>query len=302
MSRGASESRSSYERFAVGQAEDASVAAHGFGDEVGGVCLSGGEEGGGMELHELHVLHGAFGAVDHGFAVAGGDDGVGGGLVDGSASSGAHECDFGEVGVYLLRVGVEHVGAVAVDVGCAPGDACAEVVLGNDLYGEVVFLDFDVGAGSDGCHEPALDFSSCVVGVVEYAELGVPAFAVEVEVAVGVLVEVHAPGHELAYLLGGVFHYLLHGLSVADVVAGHHGVFDVFLEVVYFEVGDGGHAALCEAGVGLVECGLADEAHFPFFGFGHFQGVAHAGHAAADDEEVVFANHRCKWFRLSVQR
>ena len=107
-------------------------------------------ERGGVELHKLHVLYGTLGAVDHSLAVASGNHGVGGGLVDGSAATGTHHGDLAQIGVYLLGVGVEHVGSIAVDIGSASGDARTEVVLGNNLYGKMVFLDIDVGVAAHG--------------------------------------------------------------------------------------------------------------------------------------------------------
>ena len=124
-----------------------------------------------MELHKLHVLHGALGAVHHGLAVAGGYHGIGGGLVHGAAAAGAHERHLAQVSVHFLRVGVEHIGAVALYVGGASCHLDAQVVLGDDFHGEVVFLDRNVGIGTYGGHQSALYLRAGVVGVVQDAEL-----------------------------------------------------------------------------------------------------------------------------------
>ena len=281
-----------HELFAVGQAQYAAVAAHGLGDEVGGMGLALMEEGGGVELHKLHVLHSAFGAIDHGLAVAGGNDGVGGSLIDGSAAACAHDGDFRQIGIDFFVLGIEHVGSVAVDVGRASGYASAEVVLRDNLHREMVFLHSDVGAGAYGSHQPALYLGSRVVGMVQDAELRVSAFAMQVEVAIILAVEVHAPLNQFANLLGRVAHHLLNGLSVADIVARNHGVFNVFLEVIDSQVGDRGDAALGKLGVGFVECRLTDDAHSSFLCPCYFQGIAHTGHSRTDDEEIVFVNHK----------
>ena len=77
------------------------------------------EEGGGMELHELHILHGGFGPVGHGNAVARGDIRIGGrGIHRPDAACGQYG-DAREDGVNLVRIGVEHVGTIAFDVGRA---------------------------------------------------------------------------------------------------------------------------------------------------------------------------------------
>ena len=108
-----------HELLAVGQAEDAAVAAHGLCYEVGWVGLRRIVQHGGVELHELHVFDFALGTVDHGYAVACGNVWIGGGGVDGSCAASGHECDLGEIGVYLACCGIEDIGSVALDVGCA---------------------------------------------------------------------------------------------------------------------------------------------------------------------------------------
>ena len=129
-------------------AQYAAVAAHGLRDqEVGAVA--GVEECGGVELDELHVLHRALGAVDHRYAVAGGDQRVGGCLVDGAHAPRGHQRDAGEELVDApLRV--EDVGPVAGDVGRAAGDDLPQVVLRYDLDGEMVLVDVDVRVGAHG--------------------------------------------------------------------------------------------------------------------------------------------------------
>ena len=42
-------------------------------------------QGGGVKLYELHILDRTLGAIDHGDAVARGDEWIGSGLIDGSA-------------------------------------------------------------------------------------------------------------------------------------------------------------------------------------------------------------------------
>ena len=114
-----------HEALAVGQAQDAAIATHGFGDEEGRMSLAWVEEGCGVELYELHVGHCSLGTIDHSLAVARGDHGVGSGLIDSSAAACAHHCHLAQIGVHLLGLGVEHIGSVAVDVRSATCDACA---------------------------------------------------------------------------------------------------------------------------------------------------------------------------------
>ncbi len=135
-------------------------------------------------------------------------------------------------------------------------------MLGDDLDGKMMFEDVDVGVRPDSLDERFLDLESGVVGMVEDAELRVAAFAVEVEAAVFLLVEVNAPVDKLTYLSGSLGDNLSDSLRIAEPVAGYHCVVDVFLEIVYFEVGDRSHSALGEGRVGFIESGLADQGHF----------------------------------------
>ena len=113
----------------------------------------------------------------------------------------------------------------------------AQMVLGDYLDGEMILENVDVGIGAHGLDEALLDFESGVVGVMEYAEFGMSTFAVQVESSVGAFVEVDTPFHKLAYLCGGFRHHLAHGFRVAEIVAGHHCVVDMFFKVVDFKVG-----------------------------------------------------------------
>ena len=165
-------------------------------------------------------------------------------------------------------------------------------MLRDDLHGKVVLPDIDVGIAAHGLHQSALYLGSRVVGVVKDAELRVSALAVEVERAVLLLVEVHSPLHEFVNLCRGVAHHLLHGCTVADEVSGNHGVLYMFLEIVHFEVGDRSHTALGEISVCLVERSLADKTYLAFVLTSNLQRIAHSSHTGADNQKVVFINHK----------
>ena len=185
-----------------------------------------------VELYELHVLHRTFCTIYHCLAVARSDDGVGSGLVDGTAATCTHQRHLAQIRVHLLRLGVEHVRTVAINIRCATCDARSEVVLRDYLHGEVVLLNVDVGAGAHRSHKAALYLGTRIVGVVQDAELGVSALAMQVELAVLLAVEVDAPLHELGNLLRRIAHHLLYGTAVADEVARYHRVFYMLVEIV----------------------------------------------------------------------
>ena len=173
------------------------------------------------------------------------------------------------------------------------------MVLSDDFNGKMVFFDFDVGASPDSFHQSALNFGTGIVGMVQNAKFRMSALAVEVELAVGVAVEVDAPFHQLFNLFGSLPHHLLNGSAVADKVARYHGVLDVLVEVIDFQIGHRGHATLCERGVGFVERCLANHAYFALFSSCHFQRVAHASHSCADDEKIIFFYHGVLFLRFS---
>ena len=117
--------------------------------------------------------------------------------VDGTHAAGGHEGHFGKEGLYLAGIEVEYIGTVALDVGRLSGDGNSQMVLGDDFDGEMFLKDGDVGVLSDGLDEAVLDFGTGVVLVMEDAELGVTAFAVQVEFAFFVFIEVYTPFDEL---------------------------------------------------------------------------------------------------------
>ena len=164
------------------------------------------------------------------------------------------------------------------------------MVLGNDFNGEVMFKYIDVRRILHSFYKAVLNLESCVVGMVQDTELAVAAFAVQVETTVGVLVEIHAPAYQFVNLRRSAFHHLFHSLGVAEPVAGNHSVVNVFVKIVYFEIGNGSDAALSESCICLVECCFAHQSDFPAFA-GNFKGKAHAGNARAYHKIVVFVCH-----------
>ena len=146
-----------------------------------------------VELHKLHILDRTFGTIDHGDTVTGSYLRVGRRRIDSTRSTGSHEGDSAEIGVYFLRLGVEDVGAVALDVGCPTRHTYTEVVLRDDLYCKMVLQYLNMGVLPNGFHQSALDLKTGIIGMVQDTELGVTAFAVQVKLSVFFLIEVNAP-------------------------------------------------------------------------------------------------------------
>ena len=114
--------------------------------------------------------------------------------------------------------------------------------------------------------------------MVQDAEFGVATFTVQVELSVGVLVEVDTPRDEFLNLCRGIAHDLFHGFAVADVVARNHRVLDVLVEIVDQQVGHTGNATLSLGRVGLFECRLADDGNLALLCPCHLEGITHAGY------------------------
>ena len=156
-------------------AEFGACASYGFRNQEAGL-LAGIVEAGRMELDEFHVRDLAFGPVNHRHAVAGGYYRVGGVGVDVAVAAGGQHRGLGQDGLYFIGIGVEYVGSETFDVGRAAGHFHAEVVLGNQVYREIAFQEFDVGVFADGFQQGAFYFGSGLVLVVQDAVRGMPAF------------------------------------------------------------------------------------------------------------------------------
>ena len=268
-----------HERLSVGQTKYAPIAAHGLCNQVGRMCFSRVIQCRGMKLHELHVLHRALGTIYHCFAIARGNHGVGGGVVNSTASAGTHQRHLAEIGVHLLCAGVQHIGTKTFDVGGAPCHLHTQMMLGDDFHGKVVFLDLNVRCVAHRLHQATLYLCTRVVGMVQNSELRVSTLTVQVKVAILLPVKVHSPLHQFGYLLRSVAHHLFHRSLVADIVARNHRVFDVLVKVIYFEVSNRCHTALGKRGVGLIERCLAYHAYFTLMCSCYLKGITHTGNA-----------------------
>ena len=112
------------------------------------------------------------------------------------------------------------------------------MVLRDNLHSEVVFLDVDIRIIAHSLHQSTLNLCTRIVSMVQNAELRVPAFTMQVEVAILLAVKVDTPLHQLLDLLRSHANHLLYSLTIGDIVARNHRVLNVLVEVVYSQVGD----------------------------------------------------------------
>ena len=280
-----------HKRFAIGQTEHTAIATHRLGDEEGGMGFSRMIERRGMELHKLHICHCALGTIYHCHTIASGYHRIGGTLIHCSTATSTHHRNLGKIGIYLLCIRIEHIGSIAVYVWGATGDTCAKMMLSDDLYGKVIFLDSDIGVAAHSLHQSTLYLGTSIIGMMQYSELRVTALTMQVIGAILFPVEIHAPSSQLFYLLGSIPHHLFHGLRVTDIVTGNHGVLDMLVKVVNNPVGHRCHTALRKRGVCLIQRCFANHTHLAFVRPCHFQGITHTGNSCTDNEKIILVNH-----------
>ena len=120
-----------------------------------------------------------------------------------------------------------------------------------------------------------VDFSSCIVFVVQDTELGMASFFVEVEFSILFFIKIHSPFYQFLDLCRCFSHYFFYSRAVTDPIAGNHRVFNVFLEIVYFQVGNRCYTSLSKIGIGFFQSCFTNQGDFTFVSY--FQCEAHSG-------------------------
>ncbi len=266
------------------EAQDGSEAAHGLRDEEVGL-LAGVVEGGGVELDELHVLGDRLRTVAHGYPVARRHDGVRGRGVDVAAAARRHDGELREHGLDLVGPLVEDVGAEAGQPAGVASDELAQMVLRQQVDGEMVLQHGDVRMVSDRLDQCPFDFGPRQILMVEDAVLRVAAFAVELVASVGSLVESGSPFDQVGDQLRSPSHDQLDGLFAALSGAADHRVANVFLECIG-GIGDRADTALGVVGVRFLHFALRHDGDVTVGG--GLQGEAESGRARADNQKVGF--------------
>ena len=255
--------------------EDASFAAHAFGDED---PLHAGrpDHAGGMELDELHVHQLGAGAVGERVAVASAFPAVAGDLV-GAPRTAGREDD---------RRGVEHL--EAAPLAFVADDAVHPAVAAQQADdGE---LHVHVEAAVDSLVlQRANQLEAGAIPDVRQPRVAVAAEVALQDAAVLRAIEHRAPRLELADAIGRFLRVQFGHPPVVDVLAAAHGVGEVHPPAVAIvHVGQRrGDAAFRHDRVRLAEQRLADQADL-HAGRRRFDRRAETGAAGANDEDVVF--------------
>ncbi len=253
-------------------------------DEVAALAAAGlahedvrGEQARGVELDELHVLHGDAGVIGDRRAAAGADDGVGGVAVDAAGAARGH--DHG-VGRERVEAAVDHVvgddAAAAALVDDERGDEHLDVHLDPALVGALDQRVQQVVAG--------------LVGAVAGARVPGAAERPLGDAPVVEAAERAAPVVHLEDDAGGVLGHLDGGVLVGEVVGALDGVEGVLLGRVVVGVRVVGErrvdAALRGAGVAAAGVDLAEDGHVQAGRLG-LHGGAEPREPAADHDELM---------------
>ena len=245
------------------------------------------EQTGGMKLDELHVGDGGAGAVGHCHAVAGGDVRIRCVEINFTAAAGGEQGNWCGESADMVGFFVKNIGAqAAVFVGHTqfPG--------GDQVDGNVVFENLDVGLLGNGVQEGALDFASGYILGVQDAAFGMAAFASEVKLVAAVFAgclafgELHAHFDQFSDAGGAFFDDRADDVLPTEACAGGQGIPDMEREGILL-AGDGGNAALGIVRIGFGAVFLGDDGHASVGG--NLKRKSQSGNAAAKYEEV-------KWF------
>ena len=255
-----------HEAFEQNVAEDAAFAAKSFGKKKARRAFDC--EGGGMELHELHVGEDGAGFVGDGQAVAGGDFWIGGFAIDLTEAAGREE----------YGAGTEFVERAIGFVDEADADGAA--VFEDEAGGERVGAQVEMGNGVRAGEKSAADFAAGGIAVgVEDAGAAVSGFAGEGELGAGAI-EFGAPFDELGDVLGTFFDEESDCFGAAKAVTGVESVLLVKADFVFVAECDG-NTALRPGRGGIAEIGFGEDQDTARGA--EFDGGAQTGNAGADD-------------------
>jgi len=133
--------------------QNSTFSADGFADEKG-LC-SRMVQARGMKLDKLHVCDSSARAISHGNAVAGGNIGVGGIEINFSATTCGQESDRSGESFNSASAIIENVNAEATVVGDV-----TEFLAGDEIDGEMIFEDFDIGLCGNRGEQSTFDFAA----------------------------------------------------------------------------------------------------------------------------------------------
>ena len=98
-----------------------------------------------MKLNEFHIRKTAFGPVGHGHAISSGYGRIGCCHVDLPGTTSREDRNAAYMFFDIQFIGVQHIGAVALDVGSHPRNIPTQVMLSDEIYSVIILKDLYVG-------------------------------------------------------------------------------------------------------------------------------------------------------------
>jgi hypothetical protein len=163
----------------------------------------------------------------------------------------------------------------------------AQVVLGQQIDGEVVLQNGDILMLANSLNEGTLDLGTRQVLMVKDAVLGVTTLTVQIKATILSLVETHTPTYKFCCRLGSLTHNDLHSLAIAATGAANKRIFDMLLEGIGL-VGNRADSSLCIVSITLDKFTLCNYGNVSVLC--GLQSKAQTGRAGADNQKIGLHN------------
>ena len=150
----------------VGQAQDAAVAAHSLRYQESRMRFFRMIERRRVKLHKLHILYRRLSAISHRNAVARGNIRIGGRSINRTYAAGGNDRDARKQRIYSLCFRIINIGTITFNVRRLSRHLNAQMMLRDDLYGEMVIHYRDVRRTAHGLNQASLYLIARIVSVM----------------------------------------------------------------------------------------------------------------------------------------
>src|SRR5574344_2517221 len=110
------------------------------------------------------------------------------------------------------------------------------MVLCNNLDSIMMVEYSDIRMLLDSFDQTKLDLRTGVVLMMKYAEFGMAAFTMKVELAIFFLVKVHSPFDKPLYLAWCLTYNHFDRFAIIEPIAGNHCIFNMLIKIIYFQI------------------------------------------------------------------
>ncbi|MNT41115.1 hypothetical protein D3C72_1774670 [compost metagenome] len=127
----------------------------------------------------------------------------------------------------------------------------SQVVLRNDIYYKIVFVDMDIRKALDLFEQCTLNFPAGNIFIMQDAKVGMPAFFTPQVFALRIFIEAGTPVDHLLYHLRTFCNDNFHHLLITQSVTGNEGILYMFVKAItvsiYYR-----DTALCIFSIGFI--------------------------------------------------